>query len=143
MRLSVFSRLRRDRTPLGAGKFRLQRIGNFRSDVAFNGKDVGQLAIIPFRPKMRVAVGINQLNVYSHLITRFLNSAFQDIGDAELFRDLRKVVRGTFEALRRSARDDLKVANPRESGQDFLLNAVSEIGVRLVIAEIFKWQNRN
>ena len=45
--------------------------------------------------------------------------------------------------MRRSPRDDFKVADPRESGQDFLLNAVGKISVRLVFTQIFKRQDRD
>src|SRR5438270_13029269 len=143
MRLAVFCRLRRDRTPLGTGKSRLQRIGNFRSDVAFNSENIGQLAIVSFRPKMRIALGIDQLNVDAHLVAGFPHTALQNIRDAKLLGDLRIIPVRILESLRRCAGDNLQVANPRESGQDFLLNAAGEIGIVWIGAEIFKWQNGN
>ena len=92
MCLAIFCRLRRDRTPLGTGKSRLQRIGNFRSDLAFNSENIGQLAIVSFRPKMRIALGIDQLNVDAHLVAGFPHTALQNIRDAKLLGDLRNIL---------------------------------------------------
>src|SRR5438045_8651164 len=99
MCLAIFCRLRRDRTPLGTGKSRLQRIGNFRSDLAFNHENIGQLAIVSFRPKMRIALGIDQLNVDAHLVAGFPYAAFQNRGYAELLRDVGNWLRPSSESL--------------------------------------------
>ena len=92
MRLGVFCRLRRNRTARSAGESGLQRLGDLFGDVAFDGKNISQFAIVSLRPKMRVVLGIDQLHVNSHLVGRFLNGAFENIGNAELLCDLRNVV---------------------------------------------------
>src|SRR5439155_22539488 len=113
---------------------------DLRGDIAFDGKNIDQLAIVSLRPKMRIVLGVDKSNIDANMVGRFLNRAFQDIGDAELLCDLGDVLGRTFESFRRSPRDDFKVADQRESGQDLLLNAVDKISVRLDFTQIFKRQ---
>src|SRR5436853_5360817 len=99
--------------------------------------------VVSFRPKMRIVCGIDELDIDAHLIARFLDSAFEDIRDAELLRDVRNVIARTLESLCRCARDDLEVTDSREPGQDLLLNAVGEIRVRFIVAQVFERQHRD
>src|SRR6516225_1688588 len=39
--------------------------------------------------------------------------------------------------------DDLQVGDPAQIRQDLILHAISEIRVLLIVAQIFKWQNRD
>ena len=78
----------------------MERLGDLGGDIAFDGKNVGQFAIVSFRPKMGIVLGVDELNVNSNLVDRFLNRAFQNIGNAELLRDLGNVVGRILEALR-------------------------------------------
>ena len=84
--------LRRNRAPFGAGELRLQGFGDVRGNVAFDGENIGQFAIVSLGPKMGITFSIDKLDTDSHLIGRLLDGAFQDIRDTELFRDLRNVV---------------------------------------------------
>src|ERR1700724_4439276 len=41
----------------------LKLIGNRLSNLALNGKDVGQIAIVGLRPKMRISASVNELSI--------------------------------------------------------------------------------
>ena len=46
----------------------LQLIGNRLGDLALDGEDIGQIAIVGLCPEMRVGAGIDQLRVHPHLV---------------------------------------------------------------------------
>jgi len=64
-------------------------VGNLCCDVAFNGKNVDQLAVVSFRPKMRVVLGVDQLNVNADLVGSFSHAALQNCRYAKLLCDIR------------------------------------------------------
>ena len=84
--------LRRNRASFRAGEPRLQGFGDVRGNVAFDGENIGQCAIVSLGPKMGITFSIDKLDIHSHLIRRLLNGAFQNIRDAELFGDCRNAV---------------------------------------------------
>ena len=92
MRLGVGCRSRRNGPPFRAAQSGLQRLGDLRGDIAFDGKNIDQLAIVSLRPKMRIVLGVDKSNIDANMVGRFLNRAFQDIGDAELLCDLGDVL---------------------------------------------------
>ncbi len=47
---------------------------------------------VPHRSEMRIILGVDKLNIDADMVGRFLNSAFKDIGDAELLCDLGDVL---------------------------------------------------
>src|SRR6266550_6282017 len=51
-----------DRTFLGGGELRLQLVGDAFGNVALDGEDVGQIAIIGLRPEVHVVAGVDQLS---------------------------------------------------------------------------------
>ena len=55
----------------------MQLIGDGLGDLALDGEDIGQIAIISLRPKMRVGPRVDQLRIYSHTIGRALDAAFE------------------------------------------------------------------
>ena len=77
-----------------------QLIGDGSGDFALNRKDVGQLAIKGLCPEMRIIRGSDQLHIDAHVIICFLHATFEEIGDAELVRNLRKILRCVFITLR-------------------------------------------
>src|SRR6266566_7799505 len=81
--------------------------------------------------------------MHAHLIIRFLDAALQNVHHAELLRDLRKIIRRTFEMLRRSARDYFEVGDFRQTGENFVLYSLGEISVSFFFAEIVKSQHGN
>ncbi len=67
--------------------------------------------------------------------------ALDDMADTELPADLRELLRLAAVGQRRSARDHLQVSDLREPCDDLVLHAIGEIGVRLVLAEVFERQH--
>ena len=90
---------------------------------------------------MGVALRTDELHIHPHLVGRALHAAFENIGDPELLRDFGKVFGRALEVLRRSARDNLQVADFSEPRENFVLNAFSEIGILFVTAQVFEGQN--
>ena len=58
-------------------QFRLKGRGNFLREVGLNREDVGQIAIVIFRPNVLVVIRIDQLHVHSDAITNPPHTAFQ------------------------------------------------------------------
>src|SRR4030095_6898847 len=96
------------------------------------------LAIVTFRPDVFVGGRAYKLNINVHGVGDFLDTALQQMGNAQLFPYFAQIVRSAFVFLRRSARDDLQRSDLGQSRQDFVLNAVCEIGVRFVVAQILE-----
>src|SRR5713101_7430906 len=92
---------------------------------------------------MRVGMGVEQLNVYAHSVSSPLHTAFKHCGHAEFIRDCLQVSWRAFVFGCRFSRDDLQVADASEFGQDLILNAVGEVGVVRVTAQIVEWENRD
>ena len=90
---------------------------------------------------MGIGLGVNQLDIDPHLIGRFLHTTFKNICYAELLRDLAEIARFALIALRGSARNDFQIRDASQPRQDLLLNAVGEIGVIWIAAQIFEWKD--
>src|SRR5439155_24662795 len=103
MRLEIFSWAGGKHMFRRAAQLRLQRLGDRFRNLALNRKDISQFSIEGFSPKMRVSEGVDKLHIHANLIIRFLHASFEDVRDAELLRDLGKIVRCAFEVLRRGA----------------------------------------
>ena len=122
------------------GKFRLKLVGDRFRDLTLNREYVVEWTIVDLRPKMPVSACIDELRVHSHFPAGALHAAFEQMSDAELLADLRQVaLRATFILHDRSAADHFQVRDLRQVGQDFILHAVCEIGVLLVIAQVVEW----
>src|SRR5262245_2792109 len=74
---------------------------------------------------------------------RFLDAAFEDMFDVQFLGDLTQIIGSALVFLSRGARDNLQVSDLREPGQNFVLDAVGEVGVRFFIAQILEGKNRN
>src|SRR5262245_18724630 len=92
---------------------------------------------------MRLAGHLDELDVDAHLIGDFLNAALQDVLHAKLLRVLGEIARLALIPLRRSTRDHFQIRDLSQPRQDFLLNAIREIGIGFVFAKVFKRQHRD
>src|SRR6266550_1608203 len=90
---------------------------------------------------MGIIRGSYQLHIDAHLIICFLDATFQEIGDAELVRNLSEILRCVFITLCGRARDHFEIPNLGKASKNLILDAVSEISVRFVFTAILKWQN--
>jgi hypothetical protein len=78
---------------------------------------------------------INQPCVNTDAVARALDTAFHDVGDAKLPADLGQIARDSAPVMfRRGAADYLQVRDLGEVGQDFVLHAVCEVSVLLIVA---------
>ncbi len=125
-------------------KLRLKSRGNSSGKIGLDGEDVGQIAVVIFGPNVLVVVGIDQLHVHAHPIADAANAAFQKRGHAKRFANVAGVSHGAA-AIRhdRRPRNHFQIADFREVCQNVVLDAVSEIGVFLFIAQIFERQHRD
>jgi hypothetical protein len=58
------------------GELRLQLVGNGFGDLALDGEDIGQIAIVSLRPNIRVTARVDQLRIHPHAIGRALHAPF-------------------------------------------------------------------
>ena len=126
---------------LAAGKLGLQGVGDSFGDLALDTEDVGELAIKGIGPQMRIAGHLDELDGDAHLIGGFLDAAFKDVRYAKLLRDFGEIARFALITLRRRARDHFQIRNLREPREDFFPDAIREVGVRFVFAQVFEWKH--
>ena len=112
-------------------------------DLALNTKDVSQLAIVRISPEVGIGLRVNQLHIDPDLFGRFLHATLKNVGYPKLLRDLAQIPRFALILLGRSARNYFQIRDASQPRQDLVLNAVREIGVIWIAAEIFKRQNRD
>src|SRR5206468_4002590 len=122
-------------------ELRLQRLRYSFGDLALYAQDVSQVAIVALGPKVGIALGVNQLHIDSHLIRRFLDATLKNVRYSKLPRDVAEIARLALILLGGNGRNDFQVCNASQPRQNFLLNAVREIGVIWIAAQIFKRQN--
>src|SRR5205823_1350263 len=71
--------------------FGLEVVGDRVRDLALDCKNICQIAVVAFRPKMRVCPGVNQLRGYANAVPGALHAAFEHVRNAELLGDLAQV----------------------------------------------------
>ena len=128
---------------LAAGKLGLQRLGDCFGDFALDPEDVDELAVVGIGPQMRIAGRLDKLDVDAHLIGSFLDAALQDVGHAKLLRDLGEIAWLALILLGGRARDHFQIRDLRQPREDFFLDAIGKISIRLVFAPIFEGQHRD
>src|SRR3954453_754 len=65
------------------GKANLKLIGDRLRDSSLNSKNIRQVAIEMFGPKMGIVSGIDELRRDTHGVAGALDAAFQNVGDAK------------------------------------------------------------
>src|SRR5438128_1894185 len=80
-----------DRTLFLWRELGLKLVGDFLGNLALNRENIGKIAIIGLRPKMRIGAGVNELRHYSDAVSRALNTSFQHMGHAELLPNFEQV----------------------------------------------------
>ena len=119
----------------------MQRIGNFASEIALDRENVGHIAIVIVGPDVLIGVGIDQLHVHAHPVSRSADASLKNIGNTKRLADFAKVRRPASVLHHRCARNHPEIAYLRQVGKHVVLHAVGEIGVFFFIAQIFKWQD--
>src|SRR6266446_6508849 len=92
---------------------------------------------------MRVEACVEQLYVYAYVVSTPLHSAFEHRGHAAFASHCLQVFRRAFVFGCRFSRNNLQVTDASEFRQDLILNAVGEVGIVWVTAQIVEWENRD
>src|SRR5262245_24739997 len=92
---------------------------------------------------MRVGMGVEQLNVYAHFVSGSLHAAFEHSSHAEFAGYRLQVFWRAFVFGCRFSRNHLQVADAGALGQDLILNAVGEVSIVWVAAQIIEGENRD
>jgi hypothetical protein len=109
-----------------------------------NTENVGEIAVVGLRPKMRVRARIDQLSVDPNTIFDALYAAFDYMRDSELSPDLAQVPLTCVLVLHHAGvADHFQVRHSRQTGENFALDAVCKEGVFRIFAQVLKGQNRN
>ena len=125
-------------------EFRLQFAHDLLREISLNGKHIGQVAIVIFRPKVLVGVSVNQLHIHAHPIADRGERCLREWSPTPSAFPISR----TLDVFPRYGMTDVReitFRSPifRQIGKDVILNAVCKIGVVLFVAQIFKWQHRN
>src|SRR4029453_11080229 len=104
--LKIVCRFNCQRLLLATGELCLQRLRYSFGDLTLNLKDVSQLPIVGFCPKVGIGLGVNQLYIDPHLLGRFLDTTLKNVRHAKLLGDLAEIARLARIALRGTARND-------------------------------------
>ena len=113
-------------------------------ELVLDREHVRDVAVVAFRPQMRICSSVYQLRADPHSATRALDRAFKNVSDPECFADFAEVaLNAVFVLHHRCAANDFEVGHFREIGQDLVLNSIGEVGILFVVAEIFKREDSN
>jgi hypothetical protein len=92
-----------------------------------NGKDVSQIAIVRFRPKMRIIAGIDQLRVDAHAASGALDASFHHVCHPELLSDFAQVALNTGLVLHHTcAADNFEIGHAGKVAEHFVLHTVDK-----------------
>ena len=131
-----------NRSFLGGGKFCLKLICNRLSNVALNCKYVIEWAVIPLRPHMPVASGIDQLGSDPNAVAGRLDAAFNYVCHPKFVCNLTQIPLHTGLVLHyRGATDHLQIRDLGKIGEDLILDGIGEESVVRISAQTFKRQN--
>ena len=103
----------------------MKLLRDFLRYFALDSEHVFEVAIVLFRPDVRVSAGVNQLDVYVKPGTSLTDATFQHMGYAQLIADLRRVMLITIQHHASSAYN-LKMSNLGQLGQKIVLDSVGK-----------------
>ena len=118
-----------------------ERARDLRGELALDGEDVLQLAVVALRPQVLVGIGVDQLRRNAHLVPGAAHAAFEEGGHAKLGADLAAVYPGIAVFENRGARHDLEITQQRELRQQVFVDAIGEEGHVLVFAQVGERQH--
>src|ERR1700756_2925010 len=84
----------------------LKSVHNSFRNLVLNLEDVGEIAVVALSPDVVASKPVNQLRVDPDSATRLSDTAFEDVCDIELARDLGHMLRAALEAKGSVACDD-------------------------------------
>src|SRR5881392_3094157 len=91
---------------------------------------------------MGVDARVEQLRVYPHSVSGLLHATFEHSGHSQFAGHGLQVFWLAFVFSCGRTRNNLQVPDASEFSQDLILNPIGEISVRLFLARVFEWQER-
>ena len=85
--LAVFSRLPRSSATSSPATILPAAHWQFLSEIALDRKNVGHIAVVIVGPDVLIGVGVDQLHVDTHLVSRAAHAALENIGHTERLAD--------------------------------------------------------
>jgi hypothetical protein len=112
-------------------------------DFVLQREQIARIAVQPVGPQMCVGLGIDQLGADTHPVARSLDAPFQDIAHSQLATDLLGV--GLPATIGESSipRDNGNHREPRQVGRQVFGDAVGEVLLFAVVAQIDEGQDDN
>ena len=122
---------------------RIEGGGDGGREFSLQSNDIGQSAIVGFRPKLVAVARIDQRDVKHDPISRAIEASFQNVAHPERSADRcqiapasRRKTRGTEMA------DHLQIPDLHEAGKNVVLDPLGEKGVGRVVCQIAQGQRR-
>jgi len=128
---------------LDGHQFRLDRRRDFLGDVVLQLEDIGELAIVMLGPVVGAAHRVDKFGRDPQAIARLSHASFQDVAYAEFASDLLYVDGPPLVNEARMTRDDQEPPQPRKGGDDVLGNAIAEVVLLGIAAQVQKGQHRD
>src|SRR5438105_1753660 len=105
---------------LSSRDFGAKPLSDFLRNLALDRKQVIQIAIVLFRPDVRVRAGVDQLRVHVKPGADSPDAALQHMGDSQLVTDLTHILLAAIVHYAAPA-DDLEIGDFRKLGQNIVL----------------------
>ena len=128
---------------LGGIYLRFDRRHHGLGDFVLHGEDVGEAAVVAFRPQVAAGGDVDELSGDAHLIAVLAHAAFDDVTDAEFLADLPVMDRLAPVDKGRVAGDHVEPAQLRQRGDDVLGDAFRKIFLRGFAADVDEGQHGN
>ncbi len=139
--LRVRGGARGDRLALLGQQLQLERRDHVLRDLVLERKDIGEFAFEALRPEMIGAERVDQLHIDADLLAGFLHAALQDVPDIEIARDIGKVGSLALVGKGLVAGDDEQRRDLGEIGGEILGDAVGEILLLGIAADVVEGQD--
>src|SRR5437762_59020 len=120
-----------NRQSLSSRDFGAKPLSDFLRNLALDGEQIVQIAIVLFGPDMSVRARVDQLRVHVKRGADSPYAALQHMGDSQLVTDLTYVLLAAIVHYAGPA-DDLEIGDFRQLGQNVVLHAVGKVGVLFV-----------
>src|SRR5437867_8299477 len=110
---------------LSSRDFSAKLLSDFLRNLALDGKQVVQIAIVLLGPDVRVRAGVDQLRVHVKPGADSPDAALQHMGDSQLVTDLTHILLAAI-AHHAGSADHFQVGDFRKLGQNVVLHTIDE-----------------
>ena len=141
--IEIVDRSRFGAHALGGEEFRLDCRRDAGRDLVLQRENIGQLAVVSFRPDVVAGHRIQELAGDAHALSALADASLKNVTDAKLAPDLLHVHGMALVNKGRIASDDEEPAKPRQCGNDVFGDAVAEIFLLGIARHIGEGQNRD